>query len=55
MSNPTQSPSVRRRVRAHRAMAMAALHSNTSLKTRIARFRHHANAARRLERIGGAK
>ncbi|WP_406828706.1 hypothetical protein [Microbulbifer sp. ARAS458-1] len=55
MKYPAQSPSVRRRVRAHRAMALAALHSDTSLKTRIARFRHHAEAARRLERKDGVK
>ncbi len=40
------------RARAHRKMAIAALKSNSSLATRLKRYRHHSAKARRLE--GGA-
>jgi hypothetical protein len=37
------------RARAHRQMAIAALKSNSSLATRLKRYRHHSAKARRLE------
>jgi|TARA_R110000851_G_C13099704_1_gene568055 hypothetical protein len=37
------------RARAHRKMAFAALKSNSSLATRLKRYRHHSAKARRLE------
>lgn len=40
------------RARAHRKMALAALQSNSSLATRLKRYRHHSAKALRLE--GGA-
>lgn len=40
------------RARAHRKMALAALQSNSSLASRLKRYRHHSAKARRLE--GGA-
>ena len=47
---PTRNPSAtRRRARAHRAMALAALHANTSRRTRQARYASHTRQAERLE------
>lgn len=47
---PTRNPSaIRRRARAHRAMALAALHANTSRRTRQARYASHTRQAERLE------
>lgn len=40
------------RARAHRKMAISALKSDSSLATRLKRYRHHSAKARRLE--GGA-
>lgn len=37
------------RVAAHKAMALAALHANSSLSTRLARYNHHMQLARALE------
>lgn len=38
---------------AHRAMAMAALHANSSLSVRLKRYNHHMSQARALESVGG--
>jgi hypothetical protein len=43
------------RAAAHRAMALAALHANSSLATRLARFNNHMAKARELEAVGGAQ
>lgn len=43
------------RAAAHRAMALAALHANTSLATRLARYNAHMSKARALEAVGGAQ
>lgn len=44
------NPSPRRiRAAAHKAMALAALHANSSLSTRLARYNHHMQRARALE------
>lgn len=37
------------RAKAHRRMAFAALHADSSLTTRLARYQHHIDLARRLE------
>ncbi|MGO3580708.1 hypothetical protein ACTXN4_28120 [Pseudomonas helleri] len=37
------------RIAAHKAMAMAALHADSSLSTRLARYNHHMQRARSLE------
>ena len=42
-----------RRAKAHRAMAMAALKSDTSLKQRLTRHNHHMSKARALEAKAG--
>jgi hypothetical protein len=42
------------RAAAHRRMAFAALHADSSLKTRLTRYQHHINQARALEAAGGA-
>lgn len=39
------------RIAAHRAMAMAALHADSSLSTRLARYNHHMQRARSLESL----
>lgn len=39
---------------AHRRMALAALHANSSLPTRLKRYNHHMHLARTLEAQGGA-
>jgi hypothetical protein len=41
------------RAAAHRAMALAALHANSSLATRLARYNAHMAKARALEAAGG--
>lgn len=46
---PTRSPSAR--ASAHRAMARAALFSNSSTRTRLKRYNHHMQQARRLEAL----
>ena len=43
------------RAAAHRAMALAALHANSSLATRLARYNAHMSKARALESAGGAQ
>ena len=43
------------RAAAHRAMALAALHANSSLRTRLSRYNKHMSKARALETIGGAQ
>ncbi|WP_177409415.1 hypothetical protein [Pseudomonas sp. QTF5] len=43
------------RAAAHRAMALAALHANSSLATRLARYNTHMAKARVLESAGGAQ
>ncbi len=43
------------RAAAHRAMALAALHANSSLATRLSRYNVHMSKARALEAAGGAK
>lgn len=48
------NPSALSRAQAHRAMAMHALRSNSSLKNRLKRYRHHSEKARQLESTGGA-
>ncbi|MDG9926545.1 MULTISPECIES: hypothetical protein [unclassified Pseudomonas] len=46
----TRNPSaIRHRARAHRAMALAALHANTSRRHRQARYDNHTHHAARLE------
>jgi hypothetical protein len=42
------------RAAAHRRMAFAALHADSSLRTRLSRYQHHINQARALEAAGGA-
>lgn len=49
----TLNPSAR--AAAHKAMALAALHANSSLTTRLARYNHHMAKARSLEQVGGAQ
>lgn len=43
------------RAAAHRRMALAALRADTSLKTRLTRYRQHITKARNLEAAGGAQ
>jgi hypothetical protein len=43
------------RAAAHRAMALAALHANSSLATRLARYNAHMSKARALEAAGGVQ
>lgn len=46
----TRSPSaIRHRARAHRAMALASLHANTSRRHRQVRYDNHTRQAARLE------
>jgi len=51
---PALNPS-KIRAAAHRAMALAALHANSSLATRLARYNRHMSIARSLETVGGAR
>ena len=46
---------LKNRAAAHRAMALAALHANSSLATRLARYNAHMSKARTLESAGGAQ
>lgn len=47
---PARSPStVSTRAAAHRAMALAALHADSSLSVRLSRYDHHIGIARALE------
>lgn len=39
----------------HRACALAALHADSSLRTRLTRYQHHITKARALEAAGGAQ
>lgn len=43
------------RAAAHRAMALAALHANSSLSTRLTRYNQHMSKARALESVGGVQ
>lgn len=43
------------RAAAHRAMALAALHADSSLRTRLTRYNDHMVKARALENTGGAQ
>ncbi|MFJ4372719.1 hypothetical protein ACIP1T_08870 [Pseudomonas japonica] len=43
------------RAYAHRRLALAALRANSSLSVRLARYNHHAEIARALDAVGGAK
>ena len=43
------------RAAAHRAMALAALHANSSLRTRLSRYNLHMEKARALESDGGVQ
>ena len=52
--NHALNPS-KNRAAAHRAMALAALHANSSLATRLARYNAHMSKARALESTGGAQ
>lgn len=48
--DPAPNPSaLRERASAHRAMAIAALHSDSSLSNRLRRYNHHQTIARDLE------
>ncbi len=51
---PALNPS-KIRAAAHRAMALAALHANSSLATRLSRYNAHMSKARALEATGGAQ
>jgi hypothetical protein len=51
---PALNPS-KIRAAAHRAMALAALHANSSLATRLTRYNAHMAKARALETAGGAQ
>jgi len=51
---PALNPS-KIRAAAHRAMALAALHANSSLRTRLARYNNHMAKARSLENAGGGQ
>lgn len=48
---PTRNPSAR--AAAHRAMARAALFADSSASTRLKRYNHHTEKARRLEAQAG--
>lgn len=48
--DPARNPSaLRERAAAHRAMALAALRSDSSLSNRLRRYNHHMTVARALE------
>jgi hypothetical protein len=47
--------SYKARANAHRAMARAALHANSSLAVRLRRFNYHMDKARALEVAGGVQ
>lgn len=46
--NPSATPS---KAAAHRAMAIAALHADSSLSVRLNRYRHHMDRARALTAV----
>lgn len=50
---PTRNPSAR--AAAHRAMAKAALFSDSSAAVRLKRYNHHMTKARSLEAAAGAQ
>jgi hypothetical protein len=51
----TQNPSTASgKAAAHRAMAIAALHADSSLSVRLKRYNAHMEQARTLEAVGGA-
>lgn len=55
MSNHTQNPSAASgKAAAHRAMAIAALHADSSLSVRLKRYNSQMEKARQLDAIGGA-
>lgn len=41
------------RAKAHRKMALSALHANSSLSVRLKRYNHHMDQARAVEVRGG--
>lgn len=50
MHNNAFNPSTAaNRIAAHKAMALAALHADSSLSTRLSRYNHHMQCARSLE------
>lgn len=51
--NPSTA-SARNKAAAHRAMAIAALHADSSLATRLKRYNAAMAKARSLETVGGA-
>jgi len=50
---PTRSPSTR--AAAHRAMARAALFSDSSAAVRLKRYNHHIDKAHRLEAVSNGQ
>lgn len=55
MHSNTQNPSATSgKAAAHRAMAIAALHADSSLAVRLKRYNAHMEQARTLETVGGA-
>lgn len=63
-NNALTPPSLTSRIAAHKAMAMSALHADSSLATRLKRYNHHMGRARSLEllqslaralRVGGVQ
>lgn len=44
---------LRKRISAHKAMALAALNADSSLSVRLNRYNHHMSKARELEQQGG--
>ncbi|MGO3580547.1 MAG: hypothetical protein ACTIOI_12065 [Pseudomonas helleri] len=56
MHNNTLNPSrVANRISAHKAMAVAALHADSSLSTRLSRYNYHIQRARSLELLGSVR
>ncbi|NNA97562.1 hypothetical protein [Pseudomonas gessardii] len=51
--NPSTA-SARNKAAAHRAMAIAALHADSSLSVRLKRYNSQMEKARQLDAIGGA-
>lgn len=52
--NPSTTSGTSGKAAAHRAMAIAALHADSSLSVRLRRWNHHMTIARSLETVGGA-
>ena len=48
---PTQNPFTSSKAAAHRAMAIAALHADSSLSVRLTRYNHHMGRARALTAV----